>query len=319
MSFTKYLKMEMVLAIIVFLIGCSSAPKCSDVESIKLIENIFYGQFDVPIETKDVIKKYLKFSILSARSTAINENIKKTSCEGTLVINFVPEELISMVDKYVFLNPIEKLVVQVRPLTTFSLNDYQSEIQYYVQDTEIDGLYGSVAGIDKLVKNVEHLVRIGVFNNSKVNSFKKATETDNSIVYYDANSIVKKDDYVLVFSMVDYKQLEGEARSEVEITKFYCDTDDRYSIMNLQHYTKHSGGGDVVAREDKFSPIDIYALTSLTKQAFLWEVACNKRPVFRQPEMSLPATLPPASAQAIEESAPSSSTESLPPCRFRRA
>lgn len=281
MNFYGFCKIGLIVAA-VMTGGCSSIPKCSDSLTTNLIEDIFYKQFNVSPETKETMKKYLKFHILNARSNSIDEKINKNSCAGNLIINFDTQTLTKLADKFVFLENMDKFMGNVVLKASFNPDEYQSDIEYSVQKTENDGLYASVSGLDELIKKVDLLIKVGVFNNNKDVMLKKVIETDNSVLYYDLNSIVKNDGFVLIFSLVDYKQQEDQANSNVEVTKFYCNTADRYSIMNLQYYTEHLGEGNVVARKDEFNPSDIYALTPNTKQALLWEIACNRKAIFHQ-------------------------------------
>ena len=172
MSIIKFCKIGLLLAVALAAEGCTSVPKCSDPTTTQLIEDIFYNQFEVPEETKATMRKYLKFTISAARSTAIDEKIKKNSCAGSLSVDFEPEKLKSMVDR-VFLDNMGKLIGNIDLHPAFDLKDYQTDIEYDVQNTEKDGLYGSVSGLDKIVKKAKLLVLMGVFNNSEEVAFKK--------------------------------------------------------------------------------------------------------------------------------------------------
>lgn len=281
MNFYRFCKIGLTL-VVAMTVGCSSTPKCSDSLTTDLIEDIFYKQFNVSPETKEAMKKYLQFHILNARSNSIDEKINKNSCAGNLIINFDAQKLTKLADEFVFLENMDKFMGNFALKASFNPDEYQSDIEYSVQNTEKDGLYASVSGLDKLVKKVNLLIKAGVFNNNKEVLLRKVIETNTSVLYYDLNNIVKSDGSVLIFSLVDYKQQEDQANSDVEVTKFYCNTDDQYSIINLQFYTERLGDGQVVARKDEFSPSDIYALTPNTKQALLWEIACNKKAMFHQ-------------------------------------
>ena len=97
MSIIKFCQIGLLLAAALAAEGCSSVPKCSDASTTQLIEDIFYNQFEVSEETKVNMRKYLKFTISAARSTVIDEKIKKNSCAGSLAVDFDPEKLKSMV------------------------------------------------------------------------------------------------------------------------------------------------------------------------------------------------------------------------------
>ena len=171
---------------------------------------------------------------------------------------------------------------------TFNLKDYQTDIEYDVQNTEKDGLYGSVSGLDKIVVNAKLLVRMGVFNNSKEVSFKKMKELKRGVGYYDVNSIVKKDDYTELLSMIDWSEFEDQKASQVEVTRFYCNTIGEIITVNRQYYSEHGGRGNVAGGADDFEP-GSYTVTPSTHYEHLWEVACNTKLVFSQPDKeSLP-------------------------------
>ena len=283
MSIIKFCQIGLLLAAALAIEGCSSVPKCSDASTTQLIEDIFYNQFEVSEETKVNMRKYLKFTISAARSTAIDEKIKKNTCAGRLAVDFDPEKLKSMVDRFVFLYNMDKFMGNTHLSPTFDLKDYQTDIEYDVQNTEKDGLYGSVSGLDKIVVNAKLLVRMGVFNNSKEVSFKKMNELKRGVGYYDVNSIVKKDDYTELLSMIDWSEFEDQKASQVEVTRFYCNTIGEIITVNRQYYSEHGGRGSVVSRKDDFEP-GSYTVTPKTHHEYLWEVACNTKLVFSQPD-----------------------------------
>lgn len=114
-------------------------------------------------------------------------------------------------------------------------------------------------------------------------------ELERGVGYYDLNSIVKKDDYTELLSMIDWSEFEDQKASQVEVTRFYCNTNGEIITANRQYYSKHGGRGNVTGGKDDFEPSS-YKVKPSTHYEYLWEVACNTKLVFRQPDKeSLPS------------------------------
>ena len=298
--------------------GCSTVPKCSDPESVNLIEDIFYDQFKVSEETKLTMKKYLKLNLTAARLTSVNEDIGKNSCSGNLSIEFEPVKLKSLADRFVFNYRILKVIGYPRATPSFELQDYRADIHYDIQNTEKDGLYGSVLGLTELVEKVDLLVLEGVFNNNKETTLKKiGLSRHGNELFFDANNILVFEDYTQMLHMInwqehsDYNEIKA---SQVEVNQFYCKTDGKFKIINRQYYTEHNGKGHITSGKHDFEDV-FYTVKPTTEYEYLWEVACEKKLVFKEAEIQqiAPTPIEPKDSMPIEpksEDLPSAARES---------
>ena len=282
-SVIKMCKLVFMFAVIIAIEGCSTVPKCSDPASIQLIEDIFYEQFKISEETKSTMRKYLKLNIYAARSTKIDEKISKNSCSANLSLEFNPLLLKSMVDRFVFISNMDKFMGNPHLKPSFEPQDYRADIEYDIQNTEKDGLNGSVGGLDKLVSKVDLLVFDGVFNNSKEMSLKKI-ERWRDEVFLDTNNIIKNEDYTEMLHMVNWKEYGDEKASQVEVNRFYCKTDGKFKIINRQYYSEHNGKGYLTGGKDDFDDV-FYTVIPATQYEDLWENACGKKLSFSKAEI----------------------------------
>ena len=285
MSVIKMCRLVLMFTVIIAIEGCSTVPKCSDPESVELIEDIFYDQFKVSEETKLTMKKYLKLNLTAARLTSVNEDIGKNSCSGNLSIAFKPVKLRSLADRFVFKSSMEKFMGYPRATPSFELQDYQADIHYDIQNTEKDGLYGSVLGLNELVARVDLLVFEGVFNNSREISFRKigVSRHDNEMLF-DANNIVDFENYTQMLHIINWKEYGDKKASQVEVNQFYCKTDGKFKIINRQYYSEHNGKGYVTGGKDDFEDV-FYTVERATEHEYLWEVACGKKLAFKETEI----------------------------------
>ena len=318
MSVIKMCKLVLMFAVIIAIEGCSTVPKCSDPASIQLIEDIFYDQFKVPEETKSTMRKYLKLNLTAARLTSVDEKIGKNSCSGTLSIAFEPEKLGSLADRFVFNSRIVKVLGYPRATASFELQDYRADIHYDIQNTEKDGLYGSVLGLTELVAKVDLLVIEGVFNNNKETSLKKiGISLHNNEMFFDANNILVFEDYTQMLHMINWNEHSDNSdykASQVEVNHFYCKTDGKFKIINRQYYSEHNGKGYVTSGKHDFEDV-FYTVEPTTQFEYLWEVACGKKLTFSEAEIQQSPSPPiePKDSMPIEpksEDLPSAARES---------
>lgn len=299
------------LVLLIFIAGCNPVPKCSDPETVNLLEELFYDSLKLPVDTVAVMKRYLKFNVTGARSSALDDKIKKNTCEASVAITFDPAKLMPLQDKFTFIDSSDKFMGNVSINPHFDLETYRSDIQFTVQKTEKDGLYASVTGLNPISQAVSRLEKVGVFNESKDIKLKKVYESDKSELFYDTNSVIKVGDAVQLLTIVDARQKIEDAFSKVEVTKFYCNTDNKYSILHRQYYREKQGEGGVIPDKDDFDVAEILILEPHDLHSQLWELACNKKPIFMTPKAQTEPEPTSAGAVDQENAAPPSNSNSV--------